>query len=263
MLYKRSLPSDFKRAKKAMPEAPVVVSEGDSWFTRSNVVGHLDDPLGNGSQRAWALLRLEKSGDEIMTILSGSQRSRLRKLFKEGPVHALLLSAGANDILGPDLLPLLREAPGAEAPEAFLEPTRLARRLRQIQDCYRELLDMLADAGREQTKVFANSYDYVTKFGDAVEAFGIFKVAGPWLLPHLQARLVPPGLHAGVVKLLADAFVRAIDEIAAEYPGRLVRVETRNLVGADWKDEIHPNRQGARSVAEAFEKALRAEGIIA
>jgi hypothetical protein len=140
--------------------------------------------------------------------------------------------------------------------------SRFERRLRQIQDCYRELLDLLGDAGQE-TPVFVNSYDYPVPSDRPVKLLGV-PVTGPWLLPYFEERGIPPALRTSVSRLLIDGFVAALDAVAAEPRGlgRLIRVETREVVGTEWKDEIHPNRKGAIRVAATFETALRAAGVL-
>jgi hypothetical protein len=267
MPYTRRLIADFERSRAEHPAWPVVISEGDSWFSFSDVVGQLDDPGDTGDpkrQRPWALLRLEKAGDEILTILSGPQRAKLRGYFDRWPLDALLFSGGGNDIIGADLHPLLRDHAAGAEPRDLVAFARFERRLRQIQDCYRELLDLLGDA-RQEAKVFVNSYDYVVPSAKGGVYVGPVKVAGPWLQPALEARGIPKALWPGVVRLLIDGFVSAIDQVAAEPrgAGRLVRVETRGAVGGRFQDEIHPNRDGAKRVAKKFEDALREQGVIA
>lgn len=260
-MYERRLIRDFVQSQRDHPEWPVAISEGDSWFSYSDVIGRLDERPGG--QRPWALLRLEKAGDEMLTILSGAQRARLRGYFSRWPIDALLFSGGGNDIIGADLLPLLRPFVVGMEVRDLVAFSRFERRLRQIQDCYRELLDLLADAGRSAS-VFVNSYDYVIPSGRGAELFGVIEVAGPWLLPAFDQRGIPPSHHAGVIQLLIDGFAAAIDAVAAEPRGfgRLVRVETRGALGAgDWKDEIHPDRGGAVKVAQRFESALQSAGM--
>jgi lysophospholipase L1-like esterase len=264
--YRRAYIGDFDRSIREHPDWPVVVSEGDSWFSFSDVVGRLDDPQDQGNpkfQRAWCLLRLEKAGDEILTILSGAQRSKLRAYLGRWPLDAFLFSGGGNDIIGADFAPLLKPfVPGATAPDLVVQP-RLDRRLRQIEDCYRELLDLMTDAG-QPAKVFANSYDYVVPSKKGAVYVGPFKVAGPWLEPALTDRGIPQPLWPALIRLLIDAFATTLDRIAADPTtgGRLVRVETRNVVQGRYKDEIHPNRDGAKSVAKQFENALRGSAVL-
>jgi len=264
MTYRRQYIGDFERSRREHPQWPSLLSEGDSWFSFANVIGRLDEvPDHPDHQRAWSLLRLEKAGDEILTILSGAQRSKLRKYFARWNLDALLFSAGGNDIIGPDLLPLLLPyRQGMQAADVINE-RRFARRVRQIRDCYRELLDMLSDAG-QPTSVFANSYDYLTPSDRPVKLFGIVKVTGPWMLPSFAERRIPEALYSAVVRRLIDRFVEALDQVAAEDHGtaRLVRVDTIGAVQGSWQDEIHPAWHGATRVAARFETALRREGIL-
>lgn len=265
MAYRRQLIGDFERARREHPGWPVVVSEGDSWFSFSDVIGQLDDPGDTGDpqrQRAWALLRLEKAGDEILSILSGGPRSKLRSHFSRWPLDALLFSAGGNDIIGPDLPPLLLPFVGGMTAADVIRAPRFERRLRQIEDCYVELLEMLSDVG-QPARVFANSYDYVRASGDKATFLGI-AVAGPWIRPAFEEKGVPVALREPVIHLLIDSFAAMLDGLVASpvAAGRLVRVETRNVVGTRWKDEIHPNRLGALAVAGVFEEALEAAGVL-
>jgi len=267
MPYRRQYLGDFARSQREHPHWPVVMSEGDSWFSFADVIGQLDDPRDLGDprfQREWCLLRLEKAGDEVLTILSGAQRAKLRGFFGRWRLDALLFSGGGNDLIGADLEPLLVDyVPGATARE-LVAGERFARRLRQIQDCYRELLALLADAQQPAT-VFVNSYDYVVPSQKGAVYVGPFKIAGPWLEPALAARGIPQAMWRVVIELLIDEFAAAIDAVAAEPAsgGRLVRVETRGVVRDDWHDEIHPDRKGAMRVALRFEGALRAAGVLA
>lgn len=266
MPYNRHLIRDFEKSQRDQPTWPVVLSEGDSWFSYANAIGELDDPHDTAQpqhQRPWSLLRLEKNGDEVMTILAGGQRSLLRKAFARWPLDAVLFSGGGNDIIGPDLLSLLRPFVIGMTARDVVQFSRFERRLRQIQDCYRELLDLLIDAGQD-TRVFVNSYDYVEPSDQGATLFGLVKVSGPWVKPHLVERGVPPNLWPGVIILLIDAFATAIDQVAAEPRGvdRLIRVETRGVVQGAWKDEIHPSPAGSRRVAAAFEQALVGAGVL-
>jgi lysophospholipase L1-like esterase len=266
MRYERRLIRDFVQAQKDHPDWPVVISEGDSWFSHSNVIGHLDTRIGPGgkeAQQPWALLRLEKGGDEILTILSGGQRSLLRKTLNRWAVDVILFSAGGNDIIGPDLLPLLRDyTDGAQAADLIVR-SRFERRLRQVADCYRELMDLVADTGHD-TLVFVNSYDYAVPSNRPVKLLGLVRITGPWMIEHFEERKIPKPLQPDIIRLLIDDFCDTLDEVAAEprAAGRLIRVETRGAVQGSWKDEIHPARPGARRVAKELEKALRNQGVI-
>lgn len=269
MPYRRGWTRDFDRAVRENPDWPVAVSEGDSWFSyalQKNVIDHLDDPTDAGNdkkQRAWSLLRLEKSGDEVLSVMSGGSRAYLRELLDRYAVDALLFSAGGNDLIGADLLPVLKPFVAGAPAEACFVDQRLDRRLRQIEDSYRELLDLVKDDGAD-LKVYVNSYDYPVPSEKSAKLLGS-KVAGPWLRPAFKERGYPANhaLERDIPHLLIDRFCALLDCVSADYPARLVRVETRGAVGKEWSDEIHPNRKGAKAVAERFADALRVKGVLA
>src|SRR5688572_1398734 len=162
MTYRRSWARDFDRAVRNNPEWPVVVSHGDSWFSfpdAVNVIDVLDDPSGSGTggvQRSWSLLRMENGNDEVVSVLAAGHRAQLRSILEHYPVNALLFSGGLSDLLAADFKSLLRPyRAGASAAELLVE-ARLNRRLRQVEDSYRELLDMVLAESKE-LKLFANS----------------------------------------------------------------------------------------------------------
>lgn len=265
MAYRRQFIGDFQNAQRDHPDWPVVISEGDSWFSFSDVIGQLDDPNDTGDperQRTWALLRLEKAGDEILSILSGGPRSKLRDYFSRWQLDALLFSAGGNDIIGPDLPPLLEPFVAGMTAADVIRAPRFERRIRQIEDCYLELLEMLSDAG-QMAPVLVNSYDYVRASGKKAKFLGL-AVAGPWIEPAFEEKGVPQALRPAVIEILIDSFAAMLDAVAVSpvAAGRFVRVETRNVVAGRWKDEIHPDRLGAIAVAGVFEDVLRAEGVL-
>jgi hypothetical protein len=77
MPYRRPYIGDFERSMREHSDWPVVLSEGNSWFSYSDVIGRLDDPQDRGNprfQRRWSLLRLEKNGDEIHPNREGARR---------------------------------------------------------------------------------------------------------------------------------------------------------------------------------------------
>ena len=64
MAYRRHYIGGFERSRREHPDWPVVISEGDSWYSYSDIIGRLDDPRGTGkpqNQRPWCLFRLEKA----------------------------------------------------------------------------------------------------------------------------------------------------------------------------------------------------------
>ncbi len=272
MAYRRSWQRDFDRSIREHPDWPVVVSQGDSWFSyphERNVVDLLDDPVpGQGnpvesrSQRAWSLLRLERTADEILSVMSGGERAFLNDLLHRYEIDALLFSAGGNDLIGADLGALLeRHVPGMAAADCLVE-RRCSRRLRQVEDCYRELVDMVLDDGAD-LKVLVNSYDAPLPSNEEAKLLG-GRSPGPWLSPAFAAKGYPAGspLEREVPRLLLERFCGMLDRLSDEVPTRFHRVETRGAVGGEWADEIHPNARGAKAVAQRFEQVLQRFALV-
>lgn len=266
MAYQRRLLRDFEACQRRHPSWPVVISEGDSWFSypfHKNVVDWLDDPRDTSQdddQQQWSLLRLEKSGDEILSIMSGGQRARLRLLLQRHNASILLFSGGGNDIVGPDLLPLLRSfRPGMTARDC-LDQARLERRLRQVGDCYCELMDICRDQ-RPELRIVVHGYDYPIPSDRPVRLAGI-RVAGPWLRPYLVQRgLTHHALQSEVVRILIDRFNGLLSQLREQAPDQLVVVDTRHAVGGaatSWANEIHPTREGFMRVAQRLLSTLHA-----
>ena len=105
---KRSLTKSkkFKRSVSKTPHRPVILSEGDSWFDyplHKNTVDYIE------RMGSFSMLRVENNGDELLAILSGKQKNKIRKLLRQYPFELILFSGGGNDIVGEDLLSLLNE----------------------------------------------------------------------------------------------------------------------------------------------------------
>ena len=233
MAYRRSWQRDFERSIREHPDWPVVVSQGDSWFSyphEKNVVDFLDEPAAGGreggttaepgaapSQRDWSLLRLERNEDEILAVMA--------------------------------------------APDCLVEK-RFTRRLRQVEDCYCELIDIVLDDGAD-LKVLVNSYDAPLSSGEHAKLLG-GRNPGPWLRPAFAANGYPAGsaLEREIAGLVLERFCAMLDRISNEVPTRFHRVETRGAVGAEWADEIHPNARGAQAVAQRFEMQLQRLGLV-
>lgn len=109
-----------------------------------------------------------RSGDEIVEILSGGQRAYLRdQVFGTfDGIDALLFSAGGNDVIGPDLLPLLQPyEPGDRPVEDRVHLDRLDRRLGQIESLLLELID-LAEETQPGMEIYVHGYDVPERLGE-------------------------------------------------------------------------------------------------
>lgn len=114
MAQQRLLEQYFAQSIKYQHDWPIVLSEGDSWFSfpgHWNTIDHLDDLLNHNV----SLLRLEESGDTIANMIGGKQRGQLRRLLTTYPVDALLFSGGGNDVVGHELVDFFTNVPAGDS----------------------------------------------------------------------------------------------------------------------------------------------------
>lgn len=246
----------FAEQIRRHPEAPRIVSEGDSWFSypfHRNTIDHLDAALARGGPVS--LLRLERNRDELLEILSGKQKLRLRKILDRYDVDALLMSGGGNDLLGPDLASLLKVKAGSRRDGELLHRARTRRRIRQIRDAYRDLL-ALRDDHSPGCRIYVHGYDYPIPSGKPTRQFG-FVLAGPWLRPTFEEHGIDDvAEQRRLIRLLIDEFNDMLAGLAASRR-RFVHVDLRGtLKVSQWKDEVHPTSGGFALVAERFADAL-------
>lgn len=251
----RRLIKFFDRSIRRHPDRAVLVSEGDSWFSyplHPNVISVLD----TRARRRVSLLRLERTGEELLTILSGKQKAKLRRQLARFPVQALLVSGGGNDIVGENLLPLLRDKTPGRGWEQCIHKQRFARRLQQLELAYREILEMRDDVNPGCT-IYTHGYDRAIPTGRGVR-IGPLR-SGPWLRPFLEQRgITDPADQRALIGWMIDRFNDMLISLAATQTG-VVHVDCRGTLGdGDWHNELHPSRAGFRAVAGRFAASLGA-----
>ncbi len=251
---KRQLLKFFAPSIKQHPDWPVVISEGDSWFSfpaHHNVIDHLDTMAG----RSISLLRLERSGDELLSILHGKQTTKLAKRLRDFPVQALLLSGGGNDILGAGFGELLKDVPTGSG-EQFLDKPLARCRIQQLKYAYLELA-RIRDRNRPGCVIYAHGYDYAIPSGKPAKMWGL--KFGPWLKPHFDKHGASAEDGRLIIRWLIDEFNKMLESVA-DRATDFVHVDHRGTLSAtDWNDEIHPKRAAFRKIAENFAKPLRGQ----
>lgn len=250
---KRKLLKFFEPSIKQHPDWPVIVSEGDSWFSfpiHFNTIDHLDEMAG----RKISLLRLEQDGETALRIVGGKQKAQLAAYLKRYPVNALLFSGGGNDIVGQDLLPLLNQRqPGMTWQECINETTTSAR-FDRIRSAYLDIIH-LRDENRPGCKIYVHGYDFGIPSGRGAKMWGI-KV-GPWMKPFLEAKGITVAEdQRQIIRHLMTRFSEMMAGVA-QSPD-VVFVETPGtLTDQEWNDELHPTRNGFEKIATKFREQLK------
>ncbi len=241
---------------------PVIVSEGDSWFSfplRRNVVDYLEI-MGDSARDGFALLRLESSGDEMRTIFDGRQRDYLRQVLRTYPVEAVLWSGGGNDVLGADFFPLLLDAvPAGAGALDWIHRERAERRFDELRLAYLALID-LRDDSRPGCTLVVHGYDYAIPADRPVSIdtpLGRLRLSGPWMWNVFEQKKVPPADRPAIARWFIDRFNELLGTLANEHAGFLYLDHRGTLGAGDWGDEIHPSAAGFRTVTERYRGPLQ------
>lgn len=251
---RRQLEQFFFQSIHDHPDWPVIMSEGDSWFSfpiHANTIDFLDEM----AKHRISLLRLEESGDKALRIMGGSQKARLAKLLHLYPVQALLFSGGGNDVIGEDLLPLLNNwQEGMTWQDSINEDTTRSR-FDALRSAYLDLIH-LRDENRPGCKIYIHGYDWSIPSGKGAVMWGIH--VGPWMKQYMvQKHILDPADQKAIIHELLERFNAMLDGLAAQNPD-MVRVETLGtLAENEWNDELHPSRKGFQKIAGKFREKLR------
>jgi hypothetical protein len=203
---------------------------------------------------------MEQSGDTLAEILSAGQRAYLRNRVLE-PFEGIdvpLLSAGGNDIIGPEIGEFIKEFQNGDVPiEERVHRDKLEQTLQVLRLLFVKLIDLCAST-QPELDIYAHGYDYPVRLGVPARLFKV-RVAGPWILPSFEERGYEGmrELQLEMLRYLVDAFNDLLAGLDDEYD-RFHHVDVRGVVGNDWADEIHPNRNGAMRVAQRLRGMFKA-----
>jgi lysophospholipase L1-like esterase len=263
---------------------PVLLAEGDSWFTLGSIPAHnllegLDFPTFG------AVINLANPGDTIAdmrrALESGACLRRIDAWASEFgrfvadsaayPLSAIVLSGGGNDLIEaiPHLLKrdidfdALDPAQAAEA----IDAEALAQFDRFLTDSFAGIVGFVRDHGgpNAHVPIFCHTYDYPTPNDAPARILGV-RVGQAWIQPKLVAAGVPQRLWVP----LTDHLIR---HLAATLKG--LRLEDFHVVNTldtlvraqpgatgesgDWENEIHPTRAGYKKLGRKLSKAIADE----
>ncbi len=249
----------YKDERARNPNSIGILVEGDSWFNLPPLVGgtNLVIALKAILGSKIAILDLSKSGDEAREMLAGEQLKTLQETLDAKGVSfdAILFSGGGNDLVGPNLLPILNSYIDGMTAKDCLKEHRLGTRLDQIASAYQELT-WLRDDYEKDAWIFTHGYDLAKPSGKGARF--ILEVAGGWVKERLDSKGIPETLHSDIVRLLLENFDTKIKTVMNNTP-KCVHVATQGTLTKDehWGDELHPSEIGFKLLAEKFADALK------
>jgi len=253
----------LRRARR-LDTTPVLISEGDSWFSMPlyyNLIDWLEI-----SAREAAFLRMESSGDLATRMFRGKSLKNIERRLKEIPFDALLVSGGGNDFVAEFLKPIFRDEARLTVDQA-LARIRQTGRFDEVLNAYRRMIDT-ALAVRPNLNILGHGYDYPLLMSAParlrVEQIGLIALlkreVGDWIGRHLQHALPDLGDQRAFARGLIDDFHdRVLQPLAGRYPGRFHFVDFRGMLSAeqDWNDEMHPTAEGFQELAGRYRETLR------
>lgn len=244
-------------------DAPLIVTEGDSWF---QFPIFLDDVVDHLSERyiPWSL---GAAGDTVANMVLGTPgRGRteyLRELVRHrGRARAFVFSGAGNDVIGteadgtPALLKMLRPKGHDGDPISHLDLEEVAAVMASLHDAYRQVIrEIRRIPGLERLPVLIHGYDYAIP-GPDDDRSPIW--AQPWLSGPLDRMPVrDPDTRRGIVRVLINELYSMLIQVSRHHDHVYVVDVRDTLPTADlWADEIHPTDEGFARVARRFEAVL-------
>lgn len=238
----------------------VMLSGGDSWF---------DYPLtGNGLplQNTDIIAQLQTYGDSPITVLNlahhGETSTDAMSLPKQermiaalrdkanwigGKPHAILFSAGGNDVAGDQFCIFLDFNDGRSD---GLNAERFQMALNMVEASYLALF-LLRDKYAHGVPIFAHSYDFPIPNGKHPSC------AGPWLKPSLDFCNWSVSDGRRIAREALEAFKGMLVRLANNPRHNFHLIDTQGtLKDEEWANELHPGFLGFRKITKKFYDAL-------
>lgn len=267
----------FKRRLASGDKAPVLVSEGDSWFQFPILISETIDQLSN-DHLVWCVGAAGDTLDNMVNGQVGKGRTEYLQALREqkSRVRAFLFSAAGNDIIGADpatgapvLLDLLRPFNGNPADvTGHVDLAVLGQKLAFLKAGYSKVIATVrAEPGLAQLPILIHGYDYTFPYpwGPDDPRNPRHADKNEWLGKPLDARgIVDRDLRRNVVKLMLDALYSMLAGLSGDPAHtRVYLVDCRGALPdvSDWADEIHGTSAGFAKVADRFRAVLTQAGV--
>jgi hypothetical protein len=268
-------PFDLSKNGKKTPDSTEydwhLLAEGDSWFTIGAIPS--SNLLLEMRFRKWTqILTLAYPGDTITHMGQLAKNKDLSTYLAKKRFNykfdALLLSGGGNDLIDAASMLINKKGTGSKADD-FIDQKRLGDMLIDIQSAYGKIIQLRdsADSLSQGAPTFVHTYDYCTPRDAPARFVGTVKLLGPWLFKAFKGGTVEPKMQQLIADRIIDRLAEALKELDSNSgkPTALPNfhvIDTRNtLVRAnatevgnsnDWLNEIHPNLDGYRKIANVL-----------
>jgi lysophospholipase L1-like esterase len=256
--------------KRAVQDNGVLVAEGDSWFNYPffDVLEALEDDFG------YEIDSVAHAGDTLESMAyDDAQFTALRRRLERLKQHdekprAILLSGGGNDIAGDQFAMLLNHASSQLPPlNAAVVDGVIAQRLSAA---YGRLIGKVTGQTEllfgHTVPIVVHGYAHPVPDGRGYLS-GFWVLPGPWLEPGFRQKgYANLPFNTQVMKIVIDAFNGMLASVVsaaglAHVRYLDLRADLSNELPAkyrqSWDNELHPTRDGFKTVARSFDQLLR------
>lgn len=257
------------RLRVGSEKAPVLVSEGDSWFQFPFLLEDVIDQLSS-DHLIWSL---DAAGDTARNMVYGnSEYMKGLVRMKERRVRAFLFSAAGNDVIGQDergdpvLASLLKTHQTGRSAAWHIDQARLSTILLFLENAYRAVVAAVRkDADFRRLPIVIHGYDYAIPGGFAGDPRKpVWAKQDQWLGGAMRKKkIVDVDLQREIIRILIDALYDMLARVAGDpASSRVYLVDVRGTLAlGEWADEIHPTNAGFKKVAKLFRATLKKAGI--
>ncbi|WP_299296526.1 DNA/RNA non-specific endonuclease [uncultured Tateyamaria sp.] len=262
--------------RKTFGNAPVLVSEMDSWGQFPILIDEIVDHLNKG----YNVYSVGAAGDTAKNMVRGPIQDRGQEYMlaldkQRDEVQGFVFSAAGNDIIGEDpdtgraalfdlILPFNGDAGDVDG---HINHALLREKLNMLRDMYTEVIGKIrADADFKQLPIFVHGYDYPFPYpwiGDKRNP--VHAAKDKWLGTPFTARDIhDKTLRREIIKVFIDDLYDMLNGLAGDpQTSQVWVVDCRGAMPhvSDWIDEIHGTSRGFAKVTAKFRERLLEAGV--
>lgn len=262
----------FYKELKKEDHAPVVVTEGDSWFQFPFLIDEVVDNL----KHDYLIYSVGAAGDTASNMVGskvakGNTEYMLALRKQRQQVKAFMFSGAGNDIIGENpatgvaaLQDIIKDFNGNDQDIlGHINLATLSEKLGMLSEYYRTVFDTIRRTAEfSKLPIFIHGYDYVFPYpsGENDPRNPSYAKNNEWLGKPLDSRgIVDQALRRDILKSLIDSLYDMFFSLLSNYADPNIHiVDCRGAMPdvSDWNDEIHGTSDGFRKVAERFRQKL-------
>ena len=228
-----------------MPDKPVIIAEGDSWFLYPIRVKDTIDYL----MEKFPVRSIAAAGDELTDyIMTGQLLNETAKIRPE----YVLISGGGNDIIGPEIVEILkRDVRAGRDPTDYLKSNYQERR-QKLKKQYEYFFKKLKNHSSIK-QIFVHGYDFIKPDPTKKE------IKNGWVNRYMiEYGIKKYDDRRKLIKYLVNNFNEDLDQLTKKHDNATY-LDMRGLVKEnEWEDEIHPDNIGFEKVGNKFIMAIEA-----